>query len=81
MTYPNHGINEGISHHSEPPSLEDGPTQEEFEMIPNNDQVDMFSEHQQPAESVDNNGSNETKETTQPSLRRSNRAQVPTNAF
>ena len=67
---------------SEPPSINNGPPQMEFEMIPNSDhQEATFPEYQQPAESVANNENNETRETTEPSLRRSTRAWVPTQAF
>ena len=41
----------------------------------------MFYEHQQLTDYVDNKDNNETRETTEPSLRRSNRTRVPTKDF
>ena len=72
----------GILDHSLPPSFEDRANNEDFELIPNNDQQDdTFSGHHQPGESVDNNDNNEIRETTEPTLRRSNRTRVPTKEF
>ena len=72
----------GIPDHSLPPSFEVRANDEDFELIPNDDQQDdTFYGHHQPDESADINDNNEIRETTEPTLRRSNRTRVPTKEF